>query len=308
MPAPIAMNLARILHRLLLDPRGWRVETLKEEFGIADRTYRKYRSLLSEHFAFDKHWDCVEVMDGEFRYLRLQARKVPSEDQQGFLSHVAAFFLARKAFGFAGDLKQGMDQAWVELVSGIKDKPYVLHHLLKDVDRMLYVVPDAPKDYSDRADDLKLLLHGLFHRRRVRFRYTTNPEWNEVCPLTLVVYRSALYLVGRYKPDQEPYLFAVDRMSELSLTTRFDYPTDYDPSSVFEGAFGIYQGKEEHHVDLLFENRPWLHRYLTERRWHPTQSFEEQKDGRLRMRFTVSSMAEVNPWIKSFGEDVTVVA
>ena len=64
MPAPIALNLACILHHMLIDPRGWRVEALKEEFGIADRTYRKYRGLLSEHFAFDKQWTCTEVSDG----------------------------------------------------------------------------------------------------------------------------------------------------------------------------------------------------------------------------------------------------
>ena len=228
MPAPIALNLACILHHMLIDPRGWRVEALKEEFGIADRTYRKYRGLLSEHFAFDKQWTCTEVSDGEARYLRLQPRKEASEDQEGFLSHVTAFFLARRAFGFAGDLKQGLDMAWTELVGGIKDKPYVLHHLLKNVDHMLYVVPDAPKDYSGREADLRQLLRALFYRRRVRFRYETNTKkLQEVSPLTLVVYRSALYLVAQYRPETRPYLFAIDRLSELEVTKRrFDYPAE----------------------------------------------------------------------------------
>jgi len=46
MPEPIALNLARIVHRLLVSPRGWRKEALCDELDIAPRTYRKYKLLL----------------------------------------------------------------------------------------------------------------------------------------------------------------------------------------------------------------------------------------------------------------------
>jgi proteasome accessory factor B len=139
----------------------------------------------------------------------------------------------------------------------------------------------------------------------VRFQYKDSSKVHEVSPLTLVMYRSALYLVARYRPDSRTYLFAIDRVSKLELTRkRFDYPADFSPEGLFEGAFGIFQGTEEHAVELVFSDKPWLHRYLTERCWHPTQSFEKLDDGTLRMRFAVSSMVEVEPWIRSFGEDV----
>jgi hypothetical protein len=57
---------------------------------------------------------------------------------------------------------------------------------------------------------------------------------------------------------------------------------------------------------LRFAARPWLHRYLRERTWHPSQRFKPIDDGELRMRMTVTSTIEVIPWVRSFGNDVSV--
>ena len=60
-------------------------------------------------------------------------------------------------------------------------------------------------------------------------------------------------------------------------------------------------------VELLFAGHTYLKRYLRERTWHPSQQFEDLDDGRLRLTFTVTSMVEVEPWIRSFGADVEAV-
>ncbi len=172
---------------------------------------------------------------------------------------------------------------------------------------MLHHVPDAPKDYGHRGEDLRLILRALFHCRVLRFDHSGRAR--EVCPLTLVMWKSGLYLVG--ESEGRTLLFAVDRMSALELTPRrFCYPRDYEPSRLFHGSFGIWQSDsaEEVEVDLVFVAKLWLHRYLRERRWHPPQRFEDLDDGRLRMRFRVASMVEVEPWIGSFGEDVACYA
>ncbi len=46
---PINLNLALILHRLLVEEEGWLVDDLTDELGISARTYRKYRKLLQDH-------------------------------------------------------------------------------------------------------------------------------------------------------------------------------------------------------------------------------------------------------------------
>ena len=318
---PIALNLARLLHRLLVNPRGWRVDALLDELGIAKRTYRKYRGLLRDHLEplIDPsgRWRVVEVDDGGTRYLRLRVNDAAVEDQPGFLGRIAGLWLARRLLSFAGDseLRNALEGAWTDLREGITDKPFYLGHLLLNTDRMVHVVPDAPKDYSGHEETIERLLHGLFFTRRVAFEYrpaSGRERTHVVCPLTLVMWRSALYLVGAYQPEGRPYLFAVDRMEDVrDAGGKFRYPTarDYDPERLFEGAFGVFvePDGEPTRVELRFAADGWLQRYLRERTWHPSQRWQELDDGRLGMTFEVTSMVEVWPWIRSFGQDVEIL-
>ena len=322
MPDPISMNLARLVHRLLVDPRGWRVDSLRRELGIADRTYRKYKSVLRESFEHlidpTGRARIEEVQEGEARYLRLRIDEGASEERPGFLARVASFWLVREVFAFAGDssLTLALEGPWADLVQGVRDKPFFLRHLLRNIDRMLHHVPDAPKDYTGHEGTLTTLLDALFYTRRISFEYAAGDgtRWRtqRVCPLTLVLWRSSLYLVAAYEPEGKPYLFAVDRMRATKpRRDRFEYPDEqtYDPHRLFEGSFGIWQEPdgEPTEVELIFAQRPYLQRYLRERTWHPSQQFEELADGRLRLTFTVTSLVEVRPWIRSFGDDVEVL-
>ena len=225
--------------------------------------------------------------------------------------------MARKVFAFARDteLTASLDGAWADLRAAVRDRGFTFGHLLRDVDRMLYAVPDAPKSYAGQDEVLATLLQALFFSRRVRIRYRSlepaAPRTHTLCPLTLVFWRSALYIVAAYTPDGRPYLFAIDRIESAERTAdRFRYPRaqDYDPEDLFEGSFGIWQDPDgtATEVVLRFAARPWLHRYLRERTWHPSQRFEPIDDGELRMRMTVTSTIEVIPWVRSFGDDVSV--
>ncbi len=319
----IAVNLARITARLLLDPRGWRVDSLKSELGIADRTWRKYRGLLKAHIEDridpDGRITIEEVPEGTAKYIRLCTRGEDLEQVGNFRARLAAVWLTRKVFEFSGPgvFGDAIDDEWNELRSGFGDRRFWLgSHMLRNTDRLLHFVPEAPKDYSGHQETLTTLLHALFHRRRVRFSYPKGESGDTkkvvVCPLTLVMWRSALYLVAPYRPEKKAYVWSIDRMTEVELYKgRFEYPptADYHPERLFDGSFGIWQdpdGKPKE-FELVFAPKPWLHRYLRERLWHRSQAFEELDDGRLKMTFTLTSSVEVYPWIRSFGEDVALV-
>jgi predicted DNA-binding transcriptional regulator YafY len=320
---PLAINLARVVQRLLLDPRGWRVDRLMSELSIQPRTYRKYRSLLQDHgdLLIDPagRWRVVEVREQEARYLRLVGDDGPAEAKDGFLGQVAAFWLARQVFSFAEDtaLQQALDGAWADLKGAVHDRSYTIGHLLRDVDRMIFAVPDAPKSFLGSKEVLATLLRALFYTRRVRITYRSlapaEPRTHTLCPLTLASWRSALYLVAAYEPDGRPYLFAVDRIVEAEPAPgRFQYPPPeaYDPAELFAESFGIWQEPDTDPitVTLRFAPQPWLHRYVTERTWHPSQAFTKDDDGWLRMTFVVRGTLEVTPWVRSFGADVAVVS
>lgn len=319
---PLGINLARVVQRLLLDPRGWRVDRLMAELEIQPRTYRKYRSLLQDHSDLlidpSGRWRVIEVREQEARYLRLVGDDGPAEAKDGFLGQVAAFWLARQVFSFANDtaLQHALDGAWADLKGAVHDRAYTIGHLLRDVDRMIVAVPDAPKSYLGSEKIVATLLRCLFYTRKVRVTYRSlepdRARRHTLCPLSLVSWRSALYLAAVYTPDGRPYLFAVDRIAAAEAdSTRFQYPSpdDYDPDKLFEGSFGIWQDPtaEAVTVTLRFASQPWLHRYLTERTWHTSQEFDLDDDGWLRMTFTVRGTLEVAPWVRSFGADVEVV-
>ena len=319
---PIALNLARIVHRLMVEPRGWRIDLLKSELGIADRTYRKYRGLLQDHFevllAPGGQWTIDEVSDGEARYLRVRGQGNAVEERSGFLGRAAGYWLARKLFAFSGDseLRDAVEGNWAEFVAGIKDKPFYLAHLLRHADRMLHFVADAPKDYTHHESTISNLLRALFYGRKIQVDYRPYPEQDSksflLLPLTLVLWRGGLYLVASFNEEGRPYLFALERLEHVELTpSRFRYPSEarYHPEEYFSGSFGIFQseGQEAQDIELRFAAKPWLHRYIKERTWHPSQVVSTDPQGHLLLQMSVEGFEELLPWIRSFGTDVEVL-
>jgi len=319
--SPVSLNLARILHRLLTDPRGWRVDDLRAQLGIADRTYRKYRAVLQQHFDFlfdrDGRSQVIEVRDGDSRWLRLREPDEPAEGQVRFFARAAALQLAGQAFGFldATPLGEDLDEFRRDFLDRSGDRTFVLGTLLRDLNRKLHHVQDAPKTYSGHAPVVATVLHALFWCRRVELEYEAErgPSGPKVIePLTLVVWRSALYLVVRYRGGRKPYPLAVDRIRNARvLRETFRYPSReaYSPERLFEGSFGFFidENAPTTDVELVFANERWLKLYLTERRWHPSQRFEDLPGGRLRMTLRVRGLRELWRWVHSFGDDVEVV-
>ena len=124
-----AINFARIVHRLMTDARGWRIDLLKQELEIADRTWRKYRQDLQDYF--EPFWDergvsmVEEVEVGEHRYVRLRRPmdSVGPSDAGAFRARLAAMHLARRMFGYLeqtsiGDQLRSLIQSLRGLLSG----------------------------------------------------------------------------------------------------------------------------------------------------------------------------------------------
>jgi predicted DNA-binding transcriptional regulator YafY len=318
---PLGLNLSWIVHTLLTDPRGYRVDRLQSDLGIQPRTYRKYRELLRERFRPFQRPDGTsrveEVRDGPYRYLRLVELDETTFGDR-FAPRLAALHLARELMGFLGETDVGvaMSDLVAEAEGRTSQHAYVFREMLTNLDRLFYQVPYAPKDYSDKSETLRIVLLALIWRRRLQLGYESAARGLTdmvVEPLSLVAHRGGLYLIARHIDFEDPRTFAIDRIRSLAqLPERFVYPpaSVYHPRDFTEGCFGIYRepdGATGTDVELIFADKRWLKLDLTERRWHPTQRFENLPDGRLRMTFRVNSMVEVWPWIRSFGEDVVVV-
>ncbi|WP_219924755.1 WYL domain-containing protein, partial [Halomonas sp. ND22Bw] len=99
--------------------------------------------------------------------------------------------------------------------------------------------------------------------------------------------------------------FRLDRMSHVAPQEGMAVPpADFDLGVFASQSFGIYQDEIEDVVlriapEGAVEARGW--------RWHPTQSFEDQSDGGVIVRFRASGMRELAWHLFTWGEQVQIL-
>ncbi|MFT4703904.1 MAG: hypothetical protein ACI81R_001599 [Bradymonadia bacterium] len=300
------MNVARVVHRLLTDPRGWRVDELCSELGWCSRTFRKHKKRLIEDFEPFAGPNAllrpqIVRQDGH-KYFRLVEDTQFSQTDPDFAHKLGTLAWMRQLLSVLDGTAMGDSaEGWVVQVrDAVHDSAFVFRDWLGDLDRMLVYVPRAPKSYAEKAAQLDVILSAVMHHRNIQIWYSGSEEPFEMQPWSLLLHDSAVYVYGA-RDDQQERLLSVDRIDRVEQTgSRFRYPSDenYDPSSLFCGGFGIFRdGRDPVSVELLVENLPWLKKDIIERQWHPSQRIEELEDGRLRLSFETAGAVDVAHWL-----------
>ena len=233
-----ALNLARIVFRLLTNPRGWRVDALRESLGIKPRTLRKYLQDLRLHFPefMDDHGRSLLTItregDDRAAVLRLADDAESLDKRPTFIWRAMVLELARQAFRFLENTDLGADVAAFhdEHHGRIAARTEAYKGVLRYLDRKLLVVPWAPKSYSKHSDRVRTLVNAIIDQRTLRVRYDSNRhrEGFLVDPLTLVVWQTGLFVFVREASTRKHLALAVDRIHSVELTSKsFHYPKDY---------------------------------------------------------------------------------
>ena len=125
-------------------------------------------------------------------------------------------------------------------------------------------------------------------------------------PYTLLVYKKGLYLVGYSHRHEALRTFSLDAFRDVTWLRGegFDYPEDYHPSQIAEGAFGLIKG-DPCHVRIRFDRI--VARYVKRRIWHPSQEIVELEDGGLELHMDVLGFLEIRSWVLSFGDKAEVL-
>ena len=94
--------------------------------------------------------------------------------------------------------------------------------------------------------------------------------------------------------------FAFDgfRAIEWKRKKKFEYPEDWEPSSLVAGSFGIFSG-EPTKVRVRFD--PKVARFVRRRQWHPSQKLRNTEQG-LVLTMKVHGTVELMSWVLSFGD------
>jgi predicted DNA-binding transcriptional regulator YafY len=127
-------------------------------------------------------------------------------------------------------------------------------------------------------------------------------------PYTLLVYKKGLYLAGKSEGHGgEIRTFALDGFREVEWLRgqKFEYPADYRPEQITEGAFGLFRAKDVTRVRIRFDEK--VARYVQRRMWHPTQRFRRVARGGIEMTMDVRGTTEIVSWVLGFGDKARVV-
>ena len=235
---PINLNLALIVHRVLTDPRGWRVDRLKEDLGIADRTYRKYRNILQNDFPpflqRESGPALVEVDEGPARYLRFDAGNTHGVNDDDFPVRVGAMFMAKVLMRpfHSTEVGHAFEDWCREFAARVRDREFVMEHLLRHADRY-FVVAECTRDKLVPSGKLAQILQSLLFHRHLIIRQKGISHEEHVEPLSLAYREGGWWLVYLEKKSVKatPLLLILEAHSAKS---RFRYPKleEYDPSNI----------------------------------------------------------------------------
>ena len=182
------------------------------------------------------------------------------------------------------------------------------HRWRRNFDRKFRLQHEPHRDYTDQSEVVLDVMDGLLRERSLRLEYErgdgTRRVHEALWPLTLVVYRRALYLLVT-REDGRTFDLAVDRILSADVGEPFDYPADWRPEKVLASRFGMVTDGEPERVVLRFA--PEVARWVEERIWHPSQELTRLEDGRVELVMMVAGK-ELRRLVLEWGEHCEVVA
>src|SRR4051812_26077032 len=294
---------ARLLEvRAALDAAGGlSVHDIAERFDVSLRTAIRYVDALRK---------AGEPLYDETVGKRKVWRLMPTARRGSITmttSQMVALFLSRRVFDFlAGTgFKEDLDEVFAKLEATLKRKDFAA---VRNLDRKVFDVNEARHIYEGRLDDVNDIITALLREERLRVTHEGVSGGRKTFvlePYTLLVYKKGLYLAGFSHQHQEIRTFALDGFREVDWLKgdRFEYPADYRPEQLTEGAFGLFRG-EPTRVRIVFD--PKVARYVQRRQWHPTQRFRSVH-GAVEMTMDLRGTVEVVSWVLGFGDKAQVL-
>ena len=183
-------------------------------------------------------------------------------------------------------------------------------------DRFAYVPDGGTKAYEGKEDVLDALLTGVLSRRVVKFAYRDargRARGGHLAPYTMLLYKHGLYVIGcrlrepgdgrAIAPGSPVAVYAVERFTDAAALRKapFVAPPGFRIGELLNGAFGIHVTGDAVPHRVVIEFSAEKAAFVRARVWHPTQTFEELADQRVRLSFTCASLIPVVSWVLEWG-------
>jgi predicted DNA-binding transcriptional regulator YafY len=159
-------------------------------------------------------------------------------------------------------------------------------------------------------------LYGLLHaiKNKLKIKYTYHKFWDEefsqrlVEPLALKEFKNRWYIIANDDKDNEIKTFALDRISELEITSqRFAYPKDYNIEDKFKYSFGIMGATEEEPQEIVLSFEPFHGKYIKSLPLHHTQEILKDTENELKIKLKLFITQDFIMELLSYAENMKVI-
>ena len=148
-------------------------------------------------------------------------------------------------------------------------------------------------------------------RKQLRFDYRKpgqqKPETRVVDPYHLANINGEWFLFAFDHARKDIRTFVPARISGVEPTGKaFARPAKFSLEKRLHDSFGVVSGEGEFEVVIRFDE--FAAGYIREKRWHPSQQLRRLKGGGAELRMKLSSLAEVQRWVLSWGGHAKVIS
>ncbi|MFZ0544769.1 MAG: WYL domain-containing protein [Candidatus Promineifilaceae bacterium] len=288
-------RLRQIEQLLLLTPKGMRVMDLVDRLEVDRRTVYRDLDFLGEQGV------PIWQQNGRFGINRTR-----------YLATVRLSFHEATALVLAGLLlSRTIDEHNPHVATALRKLAVTLPNpLTSQLERAARRVQDRG-DGQQQVAVLEAVAEGWGIRQKVKVGYRS-PRSGELrervlSPYALEPMPSGIYVIAYDDWADDIRTFKLDRLEFATvLEEPFKIPKDFDPEAYLSSGWRIMSGDGMMEVVLKFSSAVTPH--VKERKWHATQKLEMMEDGGCLLRVEIAEPLEMQPWIRSWGAQVEVLA
>jgi predicted DNA-binding transcriptional regulator YafY len=153
---------------------------------------------------------------------------------------------------------------------------------------------------------------AISQSRTVEFEYkklgARNYEKRTVEPWHLACVGGQWYLLAHDLKRNARRVFVLARMRKIERTSHsFEKPAPEILKQLFKDSFQIWQSENSKTYEITLQFDSFAAQLVRERSWHSSQRIQELTNGDLEIHFTLNSLDEILPWIRSWGEHCRVL-
>ena len=272
-----------------------------EHFGIAERTvYRDLTALEGAQFPiyFDEERGSYRFIEG---YTFKKIDMTLDEIRAVLATQAVVSKLGGKiSTGFGNVLKKIKSTAGPRAGKGLGCEP---QHYWFDIDPAVdSSAVQAPFDAVQKALDsrttLEIVYKGMGDQKETVRR---------IDPYGIFYSSGVWYTLAWCHMRESIRQFALDCFKSVKDTGRpYTIPADFSMEKYFKAGWHIVRYGKPVNVKLLFSKD--VARWITRRKWHPTQKIETKKDGSLVFTVTLDGTEEIRRWVYHWGPNCEVLA